>query len=458
MVMVVFSLVLGVCPLHAVSLDPADFQFREEFMSILENMLENHWQDEGGEEGGVWLNRRGDPEVNYGKGDGSLFGSEVLYTLGLDWEISDGDLPLSKAELVQRGNRTIDHVIYLYRHLFQYLLDPNRYARELEEAGTALPGLLQGLQAYSGGQNPEFSFEQHFSLVTTVASYYSRLENNLLALSDLGYVGALGMTSSYDLAFAAVLGQGARAEKAARLGFAQLRFARRYRIEGQEPGHEGHVMYLHPPETPVIDSWANPMMLLAFGQAYQLSGVDRYLQEAKGLSKALHDHLWDADGNGGYFFDDHTADIHLATNNCVITGLLQLCDAAGRGEDVSVYHGRARDTLAAVIQVLYRQDLRVCVHDNEEGDVDPGYYCTGCNLHFLKNVLDYNRLLQKGYKGVVGTPFPICGQLSRGRDSNPAIVMNLLVVLFPLFVLGIRRAGRLVKSPQLLKLRSLKAA
>lgn len=427
--------------LSAVSLAPEDFQFQDEFMSILENMLENHWRDEGGREGGVWLNRRGDPEMYYGKGDGSLFGSEVLYKLGLDDEIRDEDLHLSKTELVHRANRTVDHVVFLYRHLILYLLDPAGYARELEEAGTALPAFLQGLAHYSGGQNEGFPFEQHLSFVTTVTSLYSRLEGNLLATSDLGCVGALGMTANYDLALARLLGQGKTAERAARVGFSQLRFAKQYRVRETEVGHRGHVYYIHPPETPVIDAWANPMMLLSFSQAYQMSGVNMYLREAKGLSRALHDHLWDADGNRGYYFDDQTEEIHLAANNCMITGLLQLCDAAGNREDVEVYLNRAWEAIHAMIRELYRAELRVCVHD-DQGWVDPNYYCTGCNLHFLKNVLDYNRLVQKGYEGVVENTFPVCAQLSRREDSIPAKLINTFVALFPLFVLGARRAKR----------------
>ena len=427
--------------LPATSLDPEEFQFRETFLSILENMLENHWRDDGGLEGGVWLNRRGDPEMYYGKGDGSLFGSEVLYKLGLDDEIQDEVLSLPKATLVHRANRTMDHVVFLYRHLIQYVSDPVGHARELEEAGTALPALLQGLAFYSGAQNEGFPFEQHLALVTTVASIYSRMEGNLLAMSDLGYVGALGMTSNYDLDFAKLLGQGKNAERAARLGFSQLRFAKRYRVKETESGHWGHVYYIHAPETPVIDAWANPMMLQGLSLAYQLSGKNPYLREARMLSRALHDHLWDAEGDRGYFFDDQHPEIHLAANNCMIMGLLQLCDAAGNRVDVDVYLNRAGDAIRAMIQELYRPELRVCVHD-DQGWVDPTYYCTGCNLHFLKNVLDYNRLVQKGYQGVVENPFPVCGQLVRDRDSVAVGFVNLFIVAFPLLAIGARRAKR----------------
>ena len=430
----------------ATRLDPAEFEFHQHFYTILQNMLDNHWRDEGGPNGGLWLNRDADPEVYYGKGDGSLFGTELLYMLGLDEEISDEELPLPKTELVHRANRTVDHIIRIYRNLFVYLSNPDRYYLEVEELGTALPGLVFGLQNYTGELNAGFSFNGNLSLILSLFNPYARIEyeGNLLGESDLGYVGALGMTAYYDFVFARIAGEGGAGFLAAQYGFSQIGSAERYKVVEQEPGHEGHLYYLHSPELIAIDAYANPMMLMALAMAYQFSGKAEFLDQAIGLADALHDHLWDHGSHSGYFYDEYWryGEIHLAPNNCVVMGLLHLYDAYGDQEGSRIYLDRARNAIQGVLGRLYSDPLRVCLHDDVAW-VDPTYYCTGCNLHLLRNIYEFNRLVQVGPRGPLAQPFPVlCGQLARPEDPLRSRLMSLLVVLLlPVLVTRALRAS-----------------
>jgi len=151
--------------------------------------------------------------------------------------------------------------------------------------------------------------------------------------------------------------------------------------------------YFDPQEgyyTPLWD-WNEATMLMALGEGYAFSQDPALLSLAEELIQATDDLLYD-ESLGGYYSSEGSDKMSLSGNCLFALGMMSMY--RGTGDDV--YLDRTERILAFIRDFLCGEDI--CYHHLEDG-VPVEYFCTGCNLFFLRNIYQFNKLLGNEYPG-----------------------------------------------------------
>jgi hypothetical protein len=321
-----------------------DYVFRDEFRTILDNLITSYWDPSGNWQGDI-------------QGDATFFASMLLYALGDETD----DISLTGL-----ADQSAAYEASLVKRFFYY---PVVHM----DLVMGFPALAQRY-LHTGEKSYRFVF---LSGVRSGNIMISLMPGTFVSFVH-DYVTLYATTSCLCFLAYEVSESSLQKTMFRNKGLAWIEKANS-RYWDKEAG-----LY----EYSQIMDWPQSTMMMALAAAYRVTGDDRYLDRCLEVLSAMDELCWDS-ARGGYYGHPDLRTKGLSGNNNMVWVLLDLYELTGEKR----YLERAGDSLEWILsEDLYNPAERIIYHhwDNTGGRAD--YFCTGCNFQTLYNIYRFNLL------------------------------------------------------------------
>jgi rhamnogalacturonyl hydrolase YesR len=351
------ALVLFVCPVllclqaqardltidelrQAASLDFGLTEFKDEFSSILKNLVEQSWDESGDWKGDI-------------QGDATYFAPMLLYALWKD---------TGAYALRSMADKTVDHEVAM---VYKFIIFPV----PTMDLVIGFPSLAETYRATK--RKPYLNM---FTLGVSAGSMLATYNPDFFApymydrASTYGAIIVMCFTA-YELT-----GEDAYKKE----GLALISQADR-ECWNEEKGLYTYSHYA---------DWPQATMMMACAAAYRATGSKEYIERAARIIATMDERFWDKD-RGGYSGHPTLSSKGLSGNCAIAWALLDLYEATGE----VVYLEKVRTILKWILSAqLYDSQTHIIHHHYEKGTGRTDTFCTGCNFYTLCIIHRLNRL------------------------------------------------------------------
>jgi hypothetical protein len=319
-----------------------EYAFRDEFRTILDNLITSYWDPSGNWQGDI-------------QGDATFFASMLLYALGdetHDLSLRDlADLSAAyEASLVKRFfYYPVVHVDLVMG--FPALAQRYLHTGEKSYQFVFLSGVRSGNIMISLMPGTFVSFvHDHATLYATMSCLCflaydvseSSLQKNMFKKKGLAWI-----------------------EKA-----------------NSQYWDERAGLYKY---SRILD-WPQSTMMMALASAYRVTGDDKYLNRCLEVLSTMDELCWDS-ARGGYYGHPDLETKGLSGNNNMVWVLLDLYELTGEKR----YLERTAATLEWILsEDLYNPGEHIIYHHWNDTGGRADYFCTGCNFQTLYNIYRFN--------------------------------------------------------------------